>query len=218
MKPIKNNGPEKNATALHWAKRLQAIAQTGLIYAKDSYEIERYESVRQIAAEMIAASAHGMPFIQVMELFTREVGYATPKVVVRAAVFSDKSLLFVRERNDGGWALPGGWADVGESPSMAAIREVKEESGFDVVVRKLAAVYDRDHPRHGHPPTPFHIYKLFFLCELCGGSAKVGLETDAVDFFPEDRIPPLSLSRVTPQQIALLFQHYRHPEIPTSFD
>ena len=206
------------SSPLAWAKKLQAIAQTGLTFARDQYDIERYQSVRQIAAEMLAANSTGLSSTQLVDLFASEVGYATPKIDVRAAVFADKGLLLVRERSDGGWTLPGGWADVGDSPSVAAVREVKEESGYDVVARKLAAVYDRDHERHGHPPMPHHVYKLFFLCEFVGGAAKTSNETDAVSFFPEDQIPPLSLTRITPGQIAHLFGHYRHPEWPTSFD
>ncbi len=209
---------ETNSSTLTWAKKLQAIAQTGITYAKDQYDIERYQSVRQIAAEMLAATSTGLSSTQLIDLFASEIGYATPKIDVRAAVFSDKGLLLVRERSDGGWTLPGGWADVGDSPSVAAVREVKEESGYDVVARKLAAVYDRDHERHGHPPMPHHVYKLFFLCDFVGGTAKTSNETDAVSFFSEDQIPPLSLTRVTPQQIAYLFDHHRHPDWPTSFD
>jgi ADP-ribose pyrophosphatase YjhB (NUDIX family) len=207
-----------SSPALGWAKRLQAIAQTGLAYAKDQYDIERYRSVRQIAAEMLAASSSGVSTPKLVDLFEGDVGYATPKVDVRAAVFSDDGVLLVRERSDGAWTLPGGWADVGDSPSAAAVREVREESGYEVVARKLAAVYDRDHERHGHPPMPYHVYKLFFLCETVGGAAKTSFETDAVSFFAETRIPPLSLTRVTPEQITHLFDHYRHPEWPTSFD
>ncbi len=209
---------ETNSSTLTWAKKLQAIAQTGITYAKDQYDIERYQSVRQIAAEMLAANSTGLSSTQLIDLFASEIGYATPKIDVRAAVFSGNGLLLVRERSDGGWTLPGGWADVGDSPSVAAVREVKEESGYDVVARKLAAVYDRDHERHGHPPMPHHVYKLFFLCEFVGGAAKTSNETDAVSFFPEDQVPPLSLTRVTPQQIAHLFDHHRHPDWPTSFD
>jgi ADP-ribose pyrophosphatase YjhB (NUDIX family) len=207
-----------SSNLLDWGKRLQAIAQTGLTYAQDQYDIERYQRVRQIAAEMLAANSDAVSPARLVELLARDVGYATPKIDVRAAVFSDKGVLLVRERSDGGWTLPGGWADVGDSPSLAAVREVKEESGYDVIARKLAAVYDRDHERHGHPPMPYHVYKLFFLCEAVGGAAKTSSETDAVSFFAEDRIPQLSLARVTPQQIAHLFDHYRHPEWPTSFD
>ena len=212
------SGDDASSATLDWVKRLQAIAQTGLTYAKDHYDIERYRSVRQIAAEMLAESSSGVSPTRLIDLFARDVGYATPKVDVRAAVFSDEGLLLVRERSDGAWTLPGGWADVGDSPSSAAVREVKEESGYDVVATKLAAVYDRDHARHRHPPVPYHVYKLFFLCETVGGGAKTSMETDAVSFFAEDRIPPLSLERVTPEQITHLFDHYRHPEWPTSFD
>ncbi len=209
---------DASSAALGWAKRLQAIAQTGLTYAKDQYDIERYRSMGQIAAEMMAAKFSGMSSAKLVDLFACEVGYATPKIDVRAAVFSDKGILLVRERSDGAWTLPGGWADVGDSPSLAAIREVKEESGFDVVARKLAAVYDRDDERHRHPPMPYHVYKLFFICECIGGIAKTSIETDAVSFFAEDHMPSLSLPRVTPEQIAHLFGHYRHPDWPTSFD
>jgi Hydrolase of X-linked nucleoside diphosphate N terminal/NUDIX domain len=122
-----------SSNILDWVKRLQAIAQTGLTYAKDHYDIERYRS----AVEMLAASSSGMSSTRLIDLFARDVGYATPKVDVRAAVFSDEGLLLVRERSDGAWTLSGGWADVGDSPSMAAVREVKEESGYDVAARKL---------------------------------------------------------------------------------
>jgi ADP-ribose pyrophosphatase YjhB (NUDIX family) len=201
---------------LTWARKLQAVAQTGLTYTKDAYDIERYRTLQQMAAQMMAASSSTTPPANLVDLFKGEIGYATPKVDVRGAVFSQDRVLLVKERSDGGWTLPGGWADVGETPSFSVVREVKEESGYDVVARKLAAVYDRD--LHGHPPTIYHTYKLFFLCELVGGSPQASHETEAVSFFPEDSIPPLSLSRVTPKQIAHLFEHHRHPEWPTSFD
>ena len=215
--------PERNTSCsdaslqiLAWARKLQAVAQTGLTYTKDAYDSERYRTLQQLAAEMMAASSSTIPPANLVDLFRSEIGYATPKVDVRAAVFFQDRILLVKERSDGGWTLPGGWADVGETPSFSVVREVKEESGYDVVARKIAAVYDRD--LHGHPPTVYHTYKLFFLCELAGGSPQTSFETEAVSFFPEDNIPPLSLSRVTPTQIAHLFEHNRHPEWPTSFD
>jgi ADP-ribose pyrophosphatase YjhB (NUDIX family) len=214
----KKNVPEQDAglTMLQWARKLQALAQTGLTYTQNPYDIERYNSLREIAAEIMAASSATLPPPRLVDLFACELGYATPKVDVRAAVFVQDRLLLVKERSDGGWTLPGGWADVGDSPGAAAVREVKEESGYDVIPRKLAAVYDRD--LHGHPPIPYHAYKLFFLCELAGGAPQTSFETEDVSFFPEDNLPPLSLSRVTPKQISHLFGHYRHPEWPTSFD
>lgn len=205
-----------NPKWLTWAQHLQAIAQTGLTYCKDPFDAERYEAIREIAAEIVADAA-GIPDVGVVaDLFSGQTGYATPKVDVRAAVFSEGRLLLVRERVDGCWSLPGGWADIGNSPSENAIREVREESGYEVEMLKLAAVYDRS--RHDHPPIPFYTYKLFFIARLTGGAPDESLETDAVEFFEEDAIPPLSLTRMTPAQIQHMFDHYRHPEWPTSFD
>ena len=201
---------------LVWAKRLQAIAQTGLTYAKDPFDVERYQSIRLVTAEMMAAGSGEGSADSFVKLLSTDVGYATPKVDVRAAVFRDGRLLLVREKEDGRWTLPGGWADIGDSPSGAVVREVKEESGYDVKARKLLALLDRN--LHGHPPIPYHAYKLFFLCDIVGGNARAEQETDAVGFFAADEIPPLSLTRVTPAQIARLFEHFVHPEWPTEFD
>ncbi len=204
-----------NPQWLKWARNLQAIAQNGLTYADNHFDRERYKAVREIAAEMMAAhSAAELEFVR--DLFAHEAGAATPKVDVRAAVFRDNSILLVKERSDGLWTLPGGWADVNEPPSQAIVREVYEESGYSTRAVKLLAFYDRD--LHGHPPYPFHVYKLFFQCDLVGGAPKPSEETEAVAFFPEDALPKLSLSRVTPAQIARLFGHYDHPEWPTDFD
>jgi ADP-ribose pyrophosphatase YjhB (NUDIX family) len=201
---------------LGWARHLQAIAQTGLTYCKDPFDQERYEAIREIAVEIMAAGAGLTDASVIADLFKGDVGYATPKVDVRAAVFDQNRLLLVREREDGCWTLPGGWADIGSSPSVNVIREVREESGYESEVLKLAAVYDRE--LHGHPPIPFYSYKLFFISRLTGGAARCSIETDGVDFFDEDQIPPLSTARVTPAQIRHMFDHYRHPEWPTSFD
>lgn len=204
-----------NPKWLEWAKKLQAIAQTGLTYTQSPYDVERYKSLRAIAAEIMATHADVEPEY-VLDLFAREVGYATPKVDVRGVVFRDRTVLLVREREDGCWTLPGGWADIGDSPSEVAVREIYEESGYHTRVVKLLAVYDRD--RHGHPPLVHHAYKMFFQCELLGGSPSPSIETDEVAFFSEDKIPQLSLTRVVPTQIARIFQHYRQPDLPTDFD
>jgi len=206
----------KNHEWLQWAQRLQTIAQNGLTYARDPFDLERFQQVRQIAAEMLASGSDTAKAEDLIALFQGNFGYATPKVDVRAAVFDKDRILLVKERADNAWTLPGGWADIGDPPSVAALREVREESGFEAKVKKLAAVYDRE--LHDHPPYPFHSYKLFFVCELAGGAARTSNETTAVDFFAEDAIPPLSLPRVTPVQIGHMFGHYRHPEWPTSFD
>jgi ADP-ribose pyrophosphatase YjhB (NUDIX family) len=206
----------KQPELLQWAQRLQAIAQNGLTFSKDPFDVERFNQVRQIAGEILAAGSAATTPEALVELFKRNFGYATPKVDVRAAVFRENRVLLVQERSDGAWTLPGGWADIGDAPSVAAVREVREESGYETKVTKLAAVYDRE--LHDHPPYPFHAYKLFFVCELVGGTAQTSMETTAVEFFAEDALPALSLSRVTPVQVQHMFGHWRHPEWPTSYD
>ncbi len=201
---------------LRWARALQAIAQNGLTYTSNGFDTERYEAVRAIAAEMMASGSE-LESEAVLELFALEVGHATPKVDVRGGVFKDDKILMVREIADGRWTLPGGWADANETPSEAAVREVFEESGYKTKAVKLAAVFDRS--KHAHtPPFPYHVYKLFFLCELLGGEPAVSIETDGADFFPQGQLPELSISRVTGAQIARLFAHHRQPELPTDFD
>jgi ADP-ribose pyrophosphatase YjhB (NUDIX family) len=201
---------------LNWARQLAAISQSGLTYSDNQYEIERYQAIRDVAAEMMAAGSD-MEKVRFAELFLRQTGYATPKVDVRGAAFRDDTILLVKESVDGLWTLPGGFADVGDSPSEAVERELLEESGFQSRATKLCAVYDRN--KHPHKPSfPFHLYKMFFLCEITGGEPKTSHETDAVEFFAESEIPPLSQGRVLPQQIEQMFQYYRDPSIPTDFD
>ena len=201
---------------LKWAKQLAALSQNGLTYAENPYDIERYEKVREIAVEMMAAQS-GLDAKTLLTIFAREEGYATPKVDVRGVVFRDGKILLIKERLDDRWSLPGGWADPGQSPSESVVREIFEESGYETQACRLLAVYDRS--KHPHePPSPFHIYKLFFLCEIIGGSAKTSYETTGVDFFAEDKIPELSITRILPSQIARMFEHYRNPNLPTDFD
>jgi len=200
-----------------WAKELAAIAQNGLTYTESPYERERYEKVRRIAAEMLAAGAGGLDPAPIAALWERERDYATPKVDVRGVVFRDDKILLVQEAVDGGWTLPGGWADPCQSPREAVEREVLEESGFEVRAERLLAVYDRT--RQGHTPVmPYHLYKLFILCRITGGAPKTSHETLAVDFFAEDAIPPLSLARTLPSQIRRMFEYYRDPTLPPDFD
>lgn len=200
---------------LDWARKLQAIAQNGLTFSKDPFDIERYEALHKIAAEMMAEYTGEEPE-RILGLFKRETGYATPKVDVRGAIFEDNRILLVRERMDGLWTLPGGWVDIGDSPKEAVEREIIEESGYIARAARLVAVYDRN--KHPHPPLAHHIYKLFFICELLGGNPAANLEIDEIGFFAEDNLPDLSLARITPGQIARLFEHYRNPDLPTDFD
>ncbi|HEX7103415.1 MAG TPA: NUDIX hydrolase [Nitrolancea sp.] len=200
---------------MRWAREIQSIAQTGLSYATDPYDIERYTRLSQVAAEMMA---NDDPFEieRLSNLFASQIGHATPKIDTRAAIFRDEAVLLVQGSDDGEWSLPGGWADPGESPSEAIAREVHEEAGYTVTVDRLLALYDRD--RHPHPPLEFHVYKLIFNCTISGGEPTTSLETSAVHFFPLSDLPPLSLTRILPQQISRLFELHRHPEWGTEFD
>lgn len=201
---------------LEWARALQSLAQNGLTYSKNPFDIERFEQVRSIAAEILAAHSE-LDSTILKELFTQESGYATPKVDVRGAVFRDNRVLLVQELLDQGrWTLPGGWADPTDSPSEAVVREIQEESGYEARAIKLAAVYDRN--RRGHPVYYWSIYKMFFLCEITGGAPAKSIETGEVGFFTEDDLPELSIGRVTPEEIHMLFNHYRNRDLPTEFD
>ena len=200
---------------LTWARKLQAIGQNGLAYSKDPFDIERFEELRELALEILQNYTDSeLPRIR--DLFAGEDGHATPKVDVRGVVFNEDAILLVRERADGKWTLPGGWVDVNESPSESVVREVFEESGYQTKALKLLACYDRN--RHPHPPHPYHVYKLFFFCEILGGSPSTSYETDGVDFFKQDAIPELSTGRVTSTQIDRFFEFLRSPDLPTDFD
>lgn len=201
---------------LAWVREIQAIAQTGLAYTDGPFDRERYQRLQALGAEMAAELSDGEPE-PIRRRLALEPGYPTPKVDVRAACFSDDRLLLVRERSDGRWSLPGGWADMNQSPAQCAVREVKEESGFDVAVVKLAAVLDLDR----HPPgndNLFSIYKIYFVCRVTGGAARASSETSAVGFFDPDDLPPLSEQRVLPHMIPRLLAHWREPGLAAEFD
>lgn len=200
---------------LEQARRLQAIAQTGMAFAKDPFDLERYEEVTRIALKLLADLAGDAP-LPIAGLSLSDLGYSTPKVDVRGVVFEEERILMVKEMTDGCWALPGGWADVGEAPSESVVKEIREEAGLEVQATKLLAVYDRD--RHGHSPHPNHVYKLFFLCNAIGGTLQNGKETQGAGFFPENELPELSIDRVTADQIRRMFEHRRNPDLPTDFD
>lgn len=202
-------------TVLDWARKLQAIAQNGLTFSRDPFDRERYHELEALAARMLSTEL-GAPPGELRELWQDERGYATPKVDVRGAMFRGAEVLLVRERSDGRWTLPGGWADVNDSPSEAVEREILEESGYRARAVKLAALLDKS--RHPHPPGLWHIYKLFFLCELEGGTPAASRETDAVEFFPVTALPELSAGRVLAAQIERLYQHRLDPALPTDFD
>lgn len=201
---------------LAWAKRLRAIAQTGLAYSRDGYDLERFEEVNAIAQRMLAGITDSPP-THMREIFLPERGYPTPKVDVRAGVFQSGEVLLVQEATDGCWSLPGGWADEHESLRQSVEREVEEESGYRVRASKLAFIRDRSlHPYR--PPRLERIYKLFFVCELTGGAPDVSLETTGARFFPRSALPDLSPGRTLAADIEDLAEHVRDPSKAVHFD
>ncbi len=202
---------------LSWIQQLQGIAQTGLHYKNHPFDTERYRQVQEIAGNMLAAIAAAEPQT-LSDPLHQDVGHATPKIEVRGVVFRHGNLLMVQESSDGRWALPGGWADIGNSPSRAVEREIFEESGYVTRATRLLAVYDRAHPRHGHPPAPYHSYKLFFRCEIVEGQPTLSYETTAIDFFSRNTIPPLSPGRNSLNQIQRCFDLLDDPDQPVEFD
>ena len=202
-------------TVLAWARKVQAIAHNGLLFTQDSFDRERYTQLQNLANSIIAAELD-IPLGKAQALWDKEDGYATPKVDVRGGVFKGDNVLLVRERSDGKWTLPGGWVDVNDAPSEAVAREIFEESGYRAKAIKLTALVDKN--RHPHPPSVHHIYKLFFLCELTGGTATISNETDGVDFFPVRSLPELSTGRTLSSQIQRLYEHQLNRDLPTDFD
>jgi len=204
-----------NGQWLTWARKLAALAQSGLAYSDNPFEVERYQQVREVAAEMAAALLEVEPQV-VKAVFDTQCGYATPKLDVRGVVLRGEEILLVQEAADGLWTLPGGWVDVGETPSGAAAREVREESGYEVKVCRLLAIYDRD--RHAYPPHPFQIYKLFFLCEITGGQPAPSFETAAVRFFGRDELSRLRLGKINLDDLNHILKLAAEPSLPADFD
>ena len=200
---------------LEWAQRIQALSQSGLAFSKDIYDIERYEELRMISAEIMAEHT-GLEMQKIKDLFLNDTGYQTPKVDVRGVIFQDDKILMVKEKLDDRWSLPGGFCDIGLSAAENIVKEIKEESGYDAVPTKLLAVWDKN--KHPHPPEPFHYYKLFIQCEIIGGQPMTGIETSDIQFFSESDIPSLSANRVVESQIKTLFEFLRDPNKETLFD
>ncbi len=201
---------------LHWASELQSLAQAGLTYSSNAFDLQRFQKIQAIAAEMSAYQSCG-DFEKVQALFAAENHYLTPKLDVRIAIINDQQqILLVKEITDGKWSLPGGWADVNESPAESAAKEVYEETGYVVKICKLFALLDK--LKHPHPPQLPHAYKAFFLAEIIGGEMKTSIETTAVGFFDLNNLPPLSVHRVVPEQIALALTHFQNRTLPTVFD
>lgn len=203
-----------NEKWLEWAKELQFLAQAGLTYSKDCYDIERFERIREITAEMVAYKTE-IPLNKVKDLFCNETGFQTPKIDTRAAIFKENKILLVKETS-GTWSLPGGWCDVMESVKSNTEKEVWEEAGLKAEAVKLIAIQDRN--KHNVPPYAYGIMKVFFLCTVSGGEFQENIETTASEYFALDELPELSLEKNTKEQIQMCFEAYADPNWKVVFD
>lgn len=202
----------------HWltiAKKIHSIAQTGLAFTKDKFDQERYTELLNLSIQIIQ-NITDIDSKKLEFIFNRDIGYQTPKLGVRAVVFKENKLLLVKEKMDDKWCLPGGYADVGMTPSEIIINEVKEESGFDVKPTRILGLIDYN--KHQERPFPFDIYNLFMECEIIGGKPEVGIETSDIGFFEIDNLPELSERRVTKTQILQMFELYNNKNLEPIFD
>ncbi|MBU0561066.1 MAG: NUDIX hydrolase [Bacteroidetes bacterium] len=205
----------KNGRWLEIARELQSLGQTGLAFSEIDYDKQRYERIVDISAEIVS-SYTTLEKENTKKVFMQQPGYATPKIDVRAAVIQDDKILLVREKSDGLWAMPGGWADVGDIPSMVAERETLEESGYIVKAKKLVGVFDAN--RSGRPMEFFHAFKIIFICELIGGTAQPSDETTEVGFFDFNQLPQLSSNRTNERHLNVIQEHLINNLMQTSFD
>ncbi len=193
---------------------LQSIAQTGLFYAADVFDKERYERLREIAAEMMAEKT-ALTLDRVKDLFCADYGYQTPKVDTRAVIFKDDKILLVHEKS-GRWSMPGGWCEFRMSPADNTIKEAKEEAGLDIAIRSVIAVQDRD--RHNTPRYAYGVVKIFYLCDALGGEFHANSETTEIAYFSENELPPLAQEKCTEEQVHMCFEAGRSDAWQTRFD
>jgi ADP-ribose pyrophosphatase YjhB (NUDIX family) len=214
-----------NEPWLTWVRDLQAHAANGLTYAVNAFDRERYGKLQELAEQMLVELSGAAP-TRIAALYLPDAGHVTPKVDVRAAVIDDEGrILLVRERSDGGWAMPGGWADVTDSPATVAVRETVEEAGMVVRSAGLIGVYHREHERWNHPPQPWSVYKIVVRCELVGVVPPSDAvreasfdEVSEVGFFAQTELPPLSLNRNSDELLARVFKHLADPSLPADLD
>jgi len=199
---------------LDWAQEIFSLSQSGITYSGNQYDIERYKRLQEITAEIIASQSD-ISKETVLKSFSMQAGYITPKIDVRGAVIRDNKILLIQERADGKWAMPGGWADLGDTPASVAEREVWEESGFRVKAEKVVAVMDANRIQ---PMEFYHAYKIIFLCKLLDGEPRISYETLAVEFFDPNNLPPLSTYRTNEDMLREVFAHVKNPDRPTAFD
>lgn len=204
----------KHPKWIEWAREIFSLSQAGLAYSKNEFDLARYKRLQEITAEMLESQSE-LSKEAVLESFSMQAGYITPKIDVRGAVIREGKILLIQERTDGKWAMPGGWADLGDAPASVAEREVWEESGYRVKAEKVVAVLDANRIQ---PMEFYHAFKIIFLCRLIDGEPRTSNETSAVDFFDPNELPPLSKYRTNEEMLREVFAHFKDPARRTAFD
>lgn len=204
----------KHPKWIEWAREIFSLSQAGLAYSKNEFDLARYKRLQEITAEMLESQSK-LSKEAVLESFSMQAGYITPKIDVRGAVIREGKILLIQERTDGKWAMPGGWADLGDAPASVAEREVWEESGYRVKAEKVVAVLDANRIQ---PMEFYHAFKIIFLCRLIDGEPRTSNETSAVDFFDPNELPPLSKYRTNEEMLREVFAHFKDPARRTAFD
>ncbi len=206
----------KSISLLNQIKQVKALAEAGLVFNKENYDAERYEELHRLALEMMALLGD-LQVDKLTDFLIPETDYPTPKVDVRGVVLNEKNeILMVREQVDGAWTLPGGWADIGMTPAEVIVKEMREESGLEVMPQRLCAVFDKR--CYNHPPQPHYVYKLIFYCEKTGGDFDPNFDIEEVGYFSIDHLPALSADRITESQLRKLHNHLMSGRTDALFD
>ena len=205
-----------NKKLLNEIKKLKAITDVGLLYANNEYDKERYSALQNISFKLLNIVS-GKSIESLKESFPSVKDYPTPKVDIRGLLLSaDKKILLIKESADGKWSLPGGWADIGETPKEVIIKEFKEETGLDVIPKALLALFDKR--MHAHPPQPFYVYKMVFYCEPVSSHINKGFDVLDAAYFDVEHLPELSEDRILKSQVELVYKKVISSDLTSYFD
>lgn len=171
------------------ADAIRATATSGLYWTRElPYEQERYHLILKAAADLVAL-IDARPAAEIHRSFLGELGHQTPKLAVGGIAFDSRDRILLIQRLDNSlWAIPGGFAEVGQTLRQSVEREIREETGLIAKSRELLGLYDSRRTTR----TPQHTVNAVFTCELLGGILTPSYETPAVAFFAEADLPPLS--------------------------
>ncbi|SDL30236.1 NUDIX hydrolase [Halarsenatibacter silvermanii] len=201
---------------LSYARRLQTIAQAGLTYSENKYDRERFKEIQKIGAEILREYS-SLEKEKAEDLLESEIGYPTPRVDVRAAIFRKGDILMVKEKINDRWSLPGGWADIEWSLKENLIKEAHEEAGVEINPRRIIGVFDRG-TKDEEALSFYGIYKIFVECDFISMDFQENIETSTAKFYGRDDLPNISKERNTEEEIKLCFEARNKENFEAKFD